>query len=207
MAPFDDYLATHTPPGTQYREPDDPLQNPYTIHSGQPGVPVWEIMSRTPSRLRTFQLGMAGIDVAIPATGHFDFGAALRDTNTDTDTPEEDDNGTAVQLVDVGGGTGGTLRKILDAYPDDIKPGRVVLQDRKEVVELARRGGMLPEGVRIMEGDFMGVQTIRSEFYFFLGEGKRGLFTSSPPPPPPFFPPSNSRLMMTGRLGAGRCLS
>lgn len=58
----------------------------------------------------------------------------------------------------------------------------------------------MPKGVRVMEGGFMGVQTIRGEFSFHFfcfsergegrGEGGRGQGVCLLPPSP-LFPPSN----------------
>jgi len=96
MHNFDDYLAARGQLEAA-REPDDPLHNPFTFSSGQDGTPVWSIMVQDLEKLRMFQLGMAGIDVAIPVVGHFDFGL-LRNS------AEENERG-VVELVDVGGGS------------------------------------------------------------------------------------------------------
>lgn len=150
MHNFDDYLIARG----EFKEPDDPLHNPYTAYHKQEGTPVWSIMMQNPERLKTFQTGMAGIDVAIPPVGHFDFG-------TLANTPEENAAG-VVELVDVGGGEGVVLRKILDAHPA-LSPGNCMLQERAEMVQLARDHRTLPPEVRLMEHDFMTVQPVKGE--------------------------------------------
>ncbi|KAK1757099.1 O-methyltransferase B [Echria macrotheca] len=157
MVAFDDYLAARGLPDSA-REPDDPLHNPYTFGSGQDGTPVWAIMAQNPERLDSFQKGMAGIDVAIPVVGHFDFGVLA------------DDDGTGekrVQLVDVGGGHGVVLSKILTAHPT-LDPGRTVLQERADVIGLAKTNGVLPGEVRLMEHDFMTEQPVKGAKAYFM---------------------------------------
>lgn len=153
MHNFDDYLAVKGQ--LQHaREPDDPLHNPYTYYHKQEGTPVWAVMSQDPERFRIFQTGMAGIDLAIPVVGHFDFGL-LKNSR------QEAEDG-IVELVDVGGGHGAVLRKILDAHPE-LTPKSCVLEDRPEVIELSRTNGVLPEEVLRLEHDFMADQPIRGK--------------------------------------------
>lgn len=117
-------------------------------------------MGQNPERLETFQRGLKGLDVMIPPVGHFDFGVLATGDNAEG---EEE----AVELVDVGGGHGAVLKQILDAYPQ-LNPERVILQDREDVVELAKLGQQngtgLPRGVRCAVHDFMGRQTIIGTF-------------------------------------------
>ncbi|KAK4455058.1 O-methyltransferase B [Podospora aff. communis PSN243] len=159
MCKFDDYLAARGQLEAA-REPEDPLRNPYTFFSGQDGTPVWSIMAQDPEKLRMFQQGMAGIDVAIPVTGHFDFGL-LRNS------AEENERGVA-QLVDVGGGHGPVLKQILDAYPEALSARNAVLQDRADVISLAKESRVLPEDVQLMVHDFMTDQPVRGAKAYFM---------------------------------------
>ena len=148
MHNFDDYLVSKD----KFEEPQDPLYNPYTAYYKQEGTPVWSIMMQHPERFQAFQTGMSGIDVAIPVTGHFDF-SSLKNT------AEEETKG-VVELVDVGGGEGVVLNKILEAHPD-LTPKNCVLQERQEVIQLARRNENLHESVQLVEHDFMEEQPIK----------------------------------------------
>ena len=114
-------------------------------------------MAQNPEAIHTFQVGMRGIDAAIPVLGHFDFGCLKGD--------EGDEE--RVQLVDVGGGTGGCLRQILERYPH-LHAKRVVLQDRDDVIELAKANGLLKEGVVPMAHDFLTPQPVKGFSYSFL---------------------------------------
>lgn len=158
MHNFDDYLAAK---GQLHnaREPEDPLFNPYTFYHKQEGTPVWAIMNQDEERFRTFQTGMAGIDLAIPVIGHFDF-SRLKNS------PEDDAAG-IVELIDVGGGHGAVLKKILDTHPE-LSPRNCVLQDRPEVVQLSKTNGILPDEVQRQEHDFMTEQPIRGAKAYFM---------------------------------------
>lgn len=156
MHAFDDYLETNGQLKNA-SEPDDPLHNPFTAYHNQDGVPVWAIMSQSPERFQTFQTGMAGIDLAIPIVGHFNF-SDLKNT------PEEKEKGIA-ELVDVGGGSGAVLQTILKAHPD-LNPASCVLQDRSEVIELSHKVGHLPAEVQRQEHDFMAEQPVKGSTYF-----------------------------------------
>ncbi|KAK0386964.1 hypothetical protein NLU13_5277 [Sarocladium strictum] len=157
MHAFDDYLEKK---GLEKAsEPDDPLHNPYTAYHNQEGTPVWAIMSQDPERFQTFQQGMSGIDLAVPTTGHFDFGK-LKNSR-------EDKEKGVVELVDVGGGSGAVLQSILKAHPD-LDPGSCVLQDRAEVIELSHKVGVLPAEVKRQEHDFMTEQPIKGAKAYFM---------------------------------------
>ncbi|KND88464.1 Sterigmatocystin 8-O-methyltransferase [Tolypocladium ophioglossoides CBS 100239] len=159
MHNFDDYLAEKGQ--LQHaREPDDSLYNPYTFSHKQEGTPVWVIMNQDPARLQNFQTSMAGIDLAVPVIGHFDF-SSLR--NTPGEASER-----RIQLVDVGGGHGAVLKKILDAHEDALAPATCVLEDRPEVIQLSRTNGILPDDVQRLEHDFMTEQPVKGAKAYFM---------------------------------------
>ena len=114
---------------------------------------------QNPERFQTFQTGMAGIDVAIPVTGHFDF-STLKNESPDTDN-------TTIELVDVGGGEGTVLNKILEAHPE-LSPRNCVLQERPEVIQLAKSKKTLPDDVQLVEHDFMTEQPVRGARAYYL---------------------------------------
>jgi hypothetical protein len=153
MHNFDDYLVARNELANA-KEPDNPTNNPYTWTHKQDGTPVWAIMSQDPEKFATFQVAMSGLDMAIPVVGHFDF-SVLKNSEG------------KVQLVDVGGGHGAVLKQILTAHPD-LDPKQCVLQDRPEVIEMAKSGGALPPGVQFMPHDFMAEQPVKGAKAYFM---------------------------------------
>ncbi len=156
MHNFDDYLVSRNQLHSAH-EPDDPTRNPYTWTHKQDGTPVWQIMAQDPEKIQTFQVGMSGIDIAIPIVGHFDF--SLLKT-----APEDKD---VVELVDVGGGTGTALKQIL-AKHTDLDAKKCVLQDRPDVIDLARKAALLPPGVQLLPHDFMTPQLTKNAKAYFM---------------------------------------
>lgn len=148
---FDDYLEAHGQVSAA-REPDDPLHNPCTWNAKQDGVSVWQIMAQNPEKLDQFQKGLAGIDVAVPPVGHFDF-SLLKNS-------DEENAAGIKELVDVGGGHGVVLSKILAAHPD-LGARNTVLQERKDICALAAEH--LPEGAVAMEHDFTKEQPVKGK--------------------------------------------
>lgn len=161
MHNFDDYLVSKG----KFTEPDDPLNNPFTSYWNQDGTPVWGIMAQNPERLRNFQTGMAGIDVAIPVTGHFDFSTLKND-------PEDNTSG-VLELVDVGGGDGTVLGKIIEAHPE-LSPKNCMLQERSEIIEAAKSNSSLHSEVQLVEHDFMKEQPVKGKIYWTLSHVSRG---------------------------------
>jgi len=157
MHNFHDYLAARTQLAHAH-EPDDPLHNPYTWTHKQDGTPVWAIMAQDPEKIQTFQVGMSGLDLAIPVVGHFDFNR-LKSTSDDAET---------IELVDVGGGHGACLKQILERYPD-LNPKKCVLQERSDVIEMAKASGLLPpQDVVLMHHDFQTEQPVKGAKAYFM---------------------------------------
>ncbi|KAF5703046.1 O-methyltransferase B [Fusarium globosum] len=71
------------------------------------------------------------------------------------------DNAT-IELVDVGGGEGTVLNKILEAHPE-LSPQNCVLQERPEVIQLAKSKKTLPDDVQLVEHDFMTEQPVKDK--------------------------------------------
>ncbi|KAK3385231.1 hypothetical protein B0H63DRAFT_522573 [Podospora didyma] len=99
---------------------------------------------------------MAGVDAAMPPTGHFDFGLLKN-------SPEENEQG-IVEIVDVGGGHGAVLKKILGANPE-LSPANAVLEDRTDVVTVPT---VLPAATRRVTHDFMAEQPIKGQILSHL---------------------------------------
>lgn len=155
MYNFDDYLVARSQL-TSAREPSDPTHNPYTWSHKQDGTPIWAIMAQDPEKIQTFQVGMSGIDVAIPVVGHFDF-------NLLKIPPGQE----GYELVDVGGGHGKTLSQILNAYPE-LDPAKCVLQDLPDVIALAQSSAVLPPQAHLLAHDFHSTQPIKNANAYFL---------------------------------------
>ncbi len=68
----------------------------------------------------------------------------------------------AVFLVDVGGSKGHDLTKFLARHPFDSFPGRLVLQDRAEVIDSIPQGSLGP-GIHSMAHDFNTPQPVQGE--------------------------------------------
>lgn len=144
---FDDYLSDRGQLANAH-EPDDPVKNPYTWTHKQDGTPVWGIMAQNPEKIGTFQVGMSGLDIAIPVTGHFDFNLLKTED-------------ARVELIDVGGGHGECLRQIFEKYPD-LDPKKCILQERPDVIDMAKATGKLPDGLIYLAHDFGTEQPIKS---------------------------------------------
>ena len=95
-------------------------------------------MAQDPDKIQTFQVGLSGIDIAVPVVGHFDFNLLK---NSAAENEEE-----KIELIDVGGGHGACLKQILSEYPE-LNPTRCILQERPDVIEMAKASGGLPEGL------------------------------------------------------------
>ncbi|KAL2423234.1 O-methyltransferase gsfC [Exophiala dermatitidis] len=135
-----------------YKEPDDQRYSPYTWRAGQEGKTVWEVMAQQPERLQAFQAGIAASSTGIPLTRFYDFSKL----KTEDDRPV---------LVDIGGGNGQSILRIMEAHPD-IPANRFILQELKEPAEVAK--GVLPQGVVIMEHDFFGPQPVKGAKAYML---------------------------------------
>ncbi|KAM7219617.1 O-methyltransferase domain containing protein [Rhypophila decipiens] len=158
MHNFDDYLVARGQLENA-REPDDQLNSPFTYYHKADGTPVWSLMARNPEQLQNFQKGMAGIDIAVPVVGHFDFSSLKNST-------EENEKGIA-EIVDVGGGHGTVLKKILETHPE-LSPKNAVLQDRPDIIELAKTSGVLPGEIKLQAHDFMTEQPVKGAKAYFM---------------------------------------
>ncbi|KIX02109.1 uncharacterized protein Z518_08048 [Rhinocladiella mackenziei CBS 650.93] len=135
-----------------FKEPVDQRYSPYTWRWGEEGKTVWEVMAQYPERFQAFQTGLAHADATVPLTGFYDFSKL----NTDGDRPI---------LVDIGGGNGHSIMRIMEAHPK-LPPHKFVLQELKEPAEEARK--ILPKEVAVMEHDFFTPQTLIGAKAYFL---------------------------------------
>jgi hypothetical protein len=143
MVNFHDYLDARG----NLDEPSSLTMNPYSWRHNQDGKTTWEIMAQYPERMKAFQLGLDSQNVAFPVVGLYDFGKL----NTTDSRPI---------LVDVGGGQGHSIVKILDHHKN-LAAEKMILQDLPEVIELAKTFETLPKGVVKMEHDFFREQPVK----------------------------------------------
>jgi hypothetical protein len=69
-----------------------------------------------------------------------------------------------IELIDVGGGHGACLKQILDKYPQ-LEPKKCVLQDRPDVIKMAKSSGKLPADLVFMEHDFRSEQPVKGLYW------------------------------------------
>ena len=153
MVHFHSYLSEVR--GPPYKEPEDPLRNPYTARHNMDGHPVWEIMAQFPKRMKAFQLGFVSQEDSVPIIGFYEF-SKLYDPANDGDRKT---------LVDVGGGQGQSLAQIMKAFPT-LEPKRLVLQDLPPVIEQAQLS--LPSELVKMVHDFWTPQPVKGAKAYLL---------------------------------------
>ncbi|KAF7191609.1 O-methyltransferase gsfC [Pseudocercospora fuligena] len=155
-----EYLATHNKPGSIVQEPsatgDSTRNNIFTWHHDLEGQATsFEIMERSPERMKKFQKGMSVSKDINPYTGFYDFSKLA---SADPDQPV---------FVDIGGGHGDAIKAILQAYPE-ILPSQCVLQDTASVIEYSKSAAGLPAGVRYQAHDFFDRQPVKgAKAYYF----------------------------------------
>ncbi len=135
-------------------EPTDRLQTPYAFARDRLGSSLFEILNSDKNLLREFMLSMSAMETWSPARNPYDFGWVAQHAAADVD-------GERVLLVDVGGGRGHALARILRENPGIVK-SRCVLEDLKETVgEVEKEGREELEGVRLMAVNFHAAQPVK----------------------------------------------
>ncbi|OAL18498.1 hypothetical protein AYO20_11745 [Fonsecaea nubica] len=107
------------------KEPKLGNHNPHSFAWGDPDKNFWEVISKDPERLVDFNQSMNTLDEVLPVTGMYDFSWIAKNTEDPEDRP---------LIVDVGGGKGQALKRIMAAFPE-IPAKRLVLQDRAPVIQ------------------------------------------------------------------------
>ncbi|KAL8792761.1 MAG: hypothetical protein Q9195_004648 [Heterodermia aff. obscurata] len=112
----------------------------------------FEYVKADPERIKTYNSAMqslATIGDAAKSAGSFPYGQVMGEGKiVDTD----------VMIVDVGGGRGQVLTAIKQVFPD--LKGRMILQDRRDVIEDAKASG-LPSFIEPMAASFFELQPVR----------------------------------------------
>jgi hypothetical protein len=138
-----------------FEDEDSSRYNLTSFHVGQEGKMFFEIIGQDPDMVLKFQQLLAGTEFINPFTGVYDFGKLA------TSEP-----GRAV-FVDVGGGRGHAIAKMLEALPE-IKPEQCVLQDRPEAIELAQKSDDIPSTIQFMPYDFFTPQPVKGAKAYHL---------------------------------------
>lgn len=127
------------------KEPKLGNHNPHCFAWGDPEKNFWEVISKYPERLVDFNQSMNTLDEVLPVTGMYDFGWIAK-----AEGPED-----RPLIVDVGGGKGQALKRIMAAFPE-IPAQRLVLEDRAAVID---------EVIKADEPGFAEVKKIPHDFY------------------------------------------
>ncbi|KIW62740.1 hypothetical protein, variant [Phialophora macrospora] len=127
------------------KEPKLGNHNPHSFAWGDPDKNFWEVISKYPERLVDFNQSMNTLDEVLPVTGMYDFSWIAK-----AEGPED-----RPLIVDVGGGKGQALKRIMAAFPE-IPAKRLVLEDRAPVIE---------EVIQANERGFEDVQKIPHDFF------------------------------------------
>ena len=136
---------------SQYKNPDNPVDGPFQLGNNTKNH-FFEWVSQRPERLTQFQNHMAGYRTGRPSWMDPSFYPI--DENLVKGAKTEVD---AVFLVDIGGGKGHDLQELHRKHPK--LPGKLVLQDLKDVIEEAKASG-LDEKIVPMEHDFFKRQPV-----------------------------------------------
>ena len=139
------------------REPDGEAamtHNPDTWKHGMEGKTVFDVLEQDPERLQNFHMLMGMVEMLRPYTGFYDYGKFATEDGR-------------VAFVDMGGADGKTISKILEAYPQ-LKAETCVLQDREQVIEIAKKSPNLPKGVQALAHDFFQPQTVEGAKAYHL---------------------------------------
>ena len=148
-------LGVYTMPqfleSTKYQNPTD-YNNGAFQYGHRTKLGPFEYVKEDPERVKVYNSAMqsfATIGDARKSAGSFPYYQVM-----DTDEIMNTD----VMIVDVGGGRGQALRAIKEVFPD--LKGRMVLQDKPDVIEDAKASG-LPSFIEPMAASFFELQPIK----------------------------------------------
>jgi hypothetical protein len=143
-----------------YKNPSDGTDSPFQYAYDCKGVGFFDYFVRAPEMGRRFGSMMTAWSVGRPRWMQEAYYPVQERLVKGSKQDDNDDD--AVFLVDVGGGRGHDLEGLKQAHPN-IK-GRLILQDRPEVVSLA---GLSP-GLEKMVHDFNTPQPIKGTYFKYL---------------------------------------
>ncbi|KAK3681673.1 S-adenosyl-L-methionine-dependent methyltransferase [Podospora appendiculata] len=142
------------------KEPVDKAHSPYAFGVGAPGKTIWEIWQSRPGMMATFIQGMKGANGFMNIHGVYDFSWIA--TEGAKHSPER------VLLIDVGGGSGHTLKYILSTVPE-LPKSQCMLQDLPVVVDAAEKANDPElEGVQFLGMDFHASQPVQGALVYYI---------------------------------------
>ncbi|KAK8044189.1 O-methyltransferase [Apiospora rasikravindrae] len=143
-----------------YAAPASSLETPFTYANGCFGrMNYFEYFGRCAPRMGKRFAGMMDVWSRDRPKWFWDGYYPVRERLVDGASREP----LAVFLVDVGGGSGHDLQQLLEKFHDKI-PGRLILQDRPEIVQIADPGA----GIEKMGHDFLSEQPIKGARVYYL---------------------------------------
>ena len=152
------YAIPHFLASINYKNPTD-YNNSAFQYGHHTSLGFWEYLKEDPERAKVFNSGMrslATVGGAAGSAGPYPFEEQLG-----TEDIKEID----VAIVDLGGGRGQALRAVKAASPG--LKGRMVLQDRKDVIEDAKVDG-LPTFIEPMVASFFEPQPVKGKHIEYL---------------------------------------
>lgn len=137
----------------EYDEPIDPNNTGFMYFSG--GVKLFEMFAQHPDMIEMFQANMeAFADMRLDWT-------QIYDTRELFEGFEVDEKGSNVLFVDIGGGKGIDINRLLKRHPD-VPTGRIFLQDLPQVIAAAK--ATVSEKVVCQPHDFFKEQPVIGEY-------------------------------------------
>ncbi|KAK3331726.1 S-adenosyl-L-methionine-dependent methyltransferase [Cercophora scortea] len=142
------------------KEPVDKAHSPYAFGIGEPGKTIWEIWQSRPGMMATFIQGMRGANVFMNIRGVYDFSWIA--TEGAKHSPDR------VLLIDVGGGSGHTLKYILSTVPG-LPKSQCMLQDLPAVADAAEKlKDPEMDGVQFLGMDFHASQPVQGALVYYI---------------------------------------
>ncbi|MCJ1398949.1 hypothetical protein MMC11_002150 [Xylographa trunciseda] len=147
-----EYLAK-----TGYKNPQNGIDGPFQ-YANNTKLHCFPWMSAHPENLTQFANWMAGYHQGQPSWMDPDFYPVNDRLAKDADTSTD-----AVFLVDIGGGLGQDIKEFQRKHPN--VPGRLVLQDKPEVLEKVTDA---QASIELMETDFFTPQKVKGARAYYL---------------------------------------
>ncbi|KAI9730840.1 MAG: hypothetical protein M1834_005558 [Cirrosporium novae-zelandiae] len=152
---FTSYLSKYG-----FKEPISPLPLPHSFAYGMEHNNFWDTLSTDPERLEAFNLCMQRNERDRLVLGAYD----LSWMNTHIGSP----NDARPLIVDIGGGKGHVLQRIIKAYPS-LPRARMILQDRPDVIsEVKKIDEPSLREITKMELDFFKEQPVKGALVYYM---------------------------------------
>lgn len=138
----------------EYETPSDPNKTGFMEMSG--GKKLWEMFAQHPGLVETFQANMEALtDMRFDWTQIYDTRELLRGFDFDKERKN-------TLFVDVGGGKGTDINRLLKKHPD-IPAGCIILQEQPGVVAAVKAVGTVSDKVVCQSYDFFEEQPVMGE--------------------------------------------